>query len=72
MRGVLVDEDQTVAGLGDDIGAVQLSPGDAEREVDGVGGLGCRVWGVGCGEVRLDAGGTVVEAGDGLGGGSRR
>ena len=36
MGGVLVDDDQAVAGLGDDIGAVQLGPGGAERIVERV------------------------------------
>ncbi|MNT91290.1 hypothetical protein D3C72_2323580 [compost metagenome] len=37
MGGVLIDDDQAVAGLGDDIGAVQLGAGGAERVVDQVG-----------------------------------
>ena len=32
--GVLVNHDEAVAGLGDDIGAVQLGPGGAEGEVE--------------------------------------
>ena len=32
VRGVLVDDDDAVAGLGDDIGLVQLGAGGAERE----------------------------------------
>ncbi|MNT36655.1 hypothetical protein D3C72_1727540 [compost metagenome] len=35
--GVLIHYDQAVAGLGDDIGAVQLGAGGAERIVDQVG-----------------------------------
>jgi hypothetical protein len=46
VRGVLVDQDEAVLGLGDDIGLGDLPARDAEREVDrlgtGRGGLGAR------------------------------
>ena len=38
MGGVLVDNDDAIAGLGDDIGFVQLRPGDTQRPVRWRGG----------------------------------
>jgi hypothetical protein len=65
MGRVLVDDDDTIAGLGDDIGAVNLGARGAERAIDQVGagiydggaGIGRRRSGIEC---RLRA---VLEAG---------
>ena len=59
MRGVLVDDDDAVAGLGDDVGLVHLRPRRAEGVVQGVdhasGGLFDRLI--------LNAGGDLLQAG---------
>jgi hypothetical protein len=62
--GVLVDDDDAVAGLGHDVGFVHLGPGGAQREVEGVDDLGR-----GASGFRQGRAGVVVAfvAGGGLG-----
>ena len=73
MGGVLVDDDDAVAGLGQDIGLVHLGPRRAQRVVDGIEHRGRRaLLGDARLPVRLGAGGDLGKPRDRLDGGGER
>ncbi len=61
VRGMLVDEDEPVLGLGDDIGFRDLPAGDAEGEVYRLGDGRMRGFGAGLRRGSEEGGAAIVE-----------